>query len=114
MKTWELIGDYGTFVISRTVQAADEADAWAQTGIMVDLIAVGWEVVSAPDGEEWTLVEVDEGRRPMTDKDCLDALAHLLQAPEWPGASGMEDVAELVAATGRDLTEVPDREWERH
>ena len=57
-RTWELIGDYGTFVISKKVQAASEEDAWAQTGIMADLIAIGWEVVLGPDDEEWTLVKV--------------------------------------------------------
>jgi hypothetical protein len=49
----------------------------------------------------------------MSDKQVLDALAWLLSAPEWPGASGMEDVAELVGLTGRDL-EQKGATWDRH
>jgi hypothetical protein len=49
----------------------------------------------------------------MTDAEALDALNLLLSAPEWPGASGMEDVCEIVRATGRK--EIPDApEWARH
>lgn len=51
--------------------------------------------------------------RRLTDSEALDELNLLLSAPEWPGASGMEDVAEVVAATGRQ--QVPDApEWPRH
>jgi hypothetical protein len=48
------------------------------------------------------------------DKLALDKLARLLRAPEWPGASGLEDVVEIVAATGRDLTKDPSVDWPRH
>lgn len=47
------------------------------------------------------------------DKVILDRLAYLLSAPEWPGASGMEDVAELVARV-RDINTNPDAVWHRH
>lgn len=47
-----------------------------------------------------------------TDAEVLDRLAWLLSAEEWPGASGMEDVAELVALV-RDI-EQPGAEWPRH
>lgn len=51
--------------------------------------------------------------RLLSDAEALDELNLLLSAPEWPGASGMEDVAEIVAATGRE--QVPDApEWRRH
>jgi hypothetical protein len=49
----------------------------------------------------------------MTDAEALDQLAWLLSAPEWPGASGMEDVAEIVAATGRSLDQ-EGADWPRH
>lgn len=49
----------------------------------------------------------------MTDTEALDRLAWLLSAPEWPGASGMEDVAEIVAATGRDIDQ-EGATWARH
>lgn len=49
----------------------------------------------------------------MSDAEALDLLNLLLSAPEWPGASGMEDVCEIVRSTGR--AEVPDApEWPRH
>jgi hypothetical protein len=53
-------------------------------------------------------------RRPrLRDSAALDRLNLLLSAPVWPGASGMEDVEQIVRATGRQP--VPDApEWERH
>lgn len=51
--------------------------------------------------------------RAAADAEVLDRLAYLLSAEEWPGASGMEDVAELVALTGRDIDQ-PGAEWPRH
>ena len=49
----------------------------------------------------------------MNDKDALDAINLLLSAEEWPGASGMEDVCEIVRATGRvEIEDAP--EWESH
>ncbi len=51
---------------------------------------------------------------PLDDKAALDRLAYLLAAPEWPGASGMEDVAEIVQATGRDLTTDETHDWPSH
>jgi hypothetical protein len=53
MSRWRLTGNYGTFEITRVVEAPDEETAWEQTGIMADLQTAGWSVVSAPDGEEW-------------------------------------------------------------
>jgi hypothetical protein len=51
--------------------------------------------------------------RQITDADALDRLNLLLSAPEWPGASGMEDVCEIVRATGRDeIADAPT--WGRH
>lgn len=53
-----------------------------------------------------------EGQR-LSDEEALDRLNLLLSAREWPGASGMEDVLEIVRQTGRQ--EIPDApEWERH
>lgn len=49
----------------------------------------------------------------LSDAEALDKLNLLLSASEWPGASGMEDVCEIVRATGR--SEIPDApEWARH
>lgn len=51
--------------------------------------------------------------RVISDAEALDRLNELLSAPEWPGASGMEDVCEIVRLTGRE--EIPDApEWGRH
>lgn len=52
--------------------------------------------------------------RTFSDAEILDRIAYLLSAPEWPGASGMEDIAELVMLTGRDISDNPDVEWARH
>jgi Synaptobrevin/VAMP-like protein len=56
---------------------------------------------------------IERNRRDRSDSDALDQLAWLLSAPEWPGASGMEDVAEIVGATGRDLNQ-SGATWQRH
>ena len=48
-----------------------------------------------------------------SDKEALDELNLMLSAPEWPGASGMEDVCMIVRSTGR--TEIPNApEWPSH
>lgn len=52
--------------------------------------------------------------RVISDQRALDNLALMLSAEEWPGASGMEDVAEIVAKTGRDIEQPNAPEWERH
>lgn len=44
---------------------------------------------------------------------ALDQLAGWLRNEEWPGASGMEDVAAVVGRV-RDLTSGPVVEWRRH
>jgi len=49
----------------------------------------------------------------VSDAEVLDRIAWLLSAEEWPGACGLEDIAELVALTGRDLNQ-PDTEWPSH
>lgn len=52
-------------------------------------------------------------RTALTDAQALDRLNLLLSAAEWPGASGMEDVAEIVRWTGRkEIANAP--AWERH
>lgn len=49
----------------------------------------------------------------LSDQEALDVINLLLSAPEWPGASGIEDVCQIVRSTGR--IEVPNApEWERH
>lgn len=53
--------------------------------------------------------------RTKTDADALDVIAHILRDPEW--SSGMlEDIAEAVVATGRNLDALPGNEstWIRH
>lgn len=52
--------------------------------------------------------------RTFSDAEILDRIAYLLSAPEWPGASGMEDIAELVVLTGRDISDNPEVEWRSH
>ena len=55
MNLFRVTGNYGTFEITRTVEAVDKAGAFAQTGISDDLRQIGWEV-SEVDGEEWEVV----------------------------------------------------------
>jgi hypothetical protein len=57
---FKLTGNYGTFEITKIVEAEDEDEAWEHTGIMIDLMAAGWDVVDAPEGEEWDIEEWPE------------------------------------------------------
>ena len=58
MARYKLTGNYGTFEVSREVEAEDDFAAFAETGIMSVLQAAGWSI-DGPEGEEWT-VEVFE------------------------------------------------------
>jgi CO dehydrogenase/acetyl-CoA synthase epsilon subunit len=51
--------------------------------------------------------------RTFSDAEILDRIAVLLSAEEWPGASGLEDIHELVLLTGRH-TDHLDVEWASH
>ena len=74
-------------------------------------------------GHEWTIAiaepavagGVHSGPRPdtLTDRAALDAIAHLLRDPRW-GVAMLEDIAELVARTGRDLSGDGAATWARH
>lgn len=55
MSKYRLTGNYGTFEICRFVDAPCAHGAFRQTGIMQDLIAAGWSILSSPDGEDWTV-----------------------------------------------------------
>lgn len=49
------------------------------------------------------------------DAGALDAIREMLRDPEW-GVGMLEDIAELVKATGRDVANYPDNRptWARH
>lgn len=51
---------------------------------------------------------------PLDDGDALDAIAEMLRDPDW-GVGMLEDVAALVARTGRDLSnDIGEPTWDRH
>ena len=55
----------------------------------------------------------------MDDTKALDLICNMLRHPEW-GVGMLEDIAELVAATGRDVETQYDKDgepidtWARH
>lgn len=57
MPHYRLTGNYGTFEISRVVEAANFDEAYEQTGIMDVLADAGWTIESSPDGEEWSIAQ---------------------------------------------------------
>jgi hypothetical protein len=58
MPKFKLTGNYGTFVIERVVEAADENAAFMLTGIGTTLTAAGWTMVEPPEGEEWEITAI--------------------------------------------------------
>ena len=58
MKCWRVTGNYGTFEITRVVEADTEDGAMAAVGIVGTLEFEGWTFTEGPDGEEWTIEEV--------------------------------------------------------
>lgn len=51
---------------------------------------------------------------PLSDSDALDRIAQWLRDPDW-GVGMLEDIAEVVARTGRDLSnDSGEPTWERH
>lgn len=58
MSVYRLTGNYGTFEVTKTVEAVNEDEAFWHTGIAQDLIDAGW-AIDGPDGEEWTIEAVD-------------------------------------------------------
>lgn len=48
----------------------------------------------------------------LKDASVVDRLNLLLSADEWPGASGMEDVCEIVRGVRLPVPDAP--EWSRH
>lgn len=57
MPKFKLTGNYGTFEVTRVVEAEDEDEAWCETGISDALRADGWDV-SNVDGEDWEIEEI--------------------------------------------------------
>lgn len=53
--------------------------------------------------------------RQISDAQALDAIQHILRDPEWDVAM-LEDISDLIEATGRDLDDNPDgvATWSRH
>ncbi len=53
MARWQLTGNYGTFMLGKEIEADSYEEAYEETGIMLDLEDAGWDILSAPEGEEW-------------------------------------------------------------
>lgn len=49
----------------------------------------------------------------MTDAQALDDIAEMLCDPDW-GVGMLEDIAQIVAATGRDVEGDGESTWDRH
>lgn len=69
MNTYRLTGNYGTFEIRKIIELPSHEDAYAQTGIVVDLIAAGWTILESPEGEEWTIEMLVDGLWVEADED---------------------------------------------
>lgn len=98
-----------------------DTDDWQHASMLDDLVNDGLDVdlrSALPMDSDAAVAgylptDVEAVKRTVTDREALDTLNLLLSAEEWPGASGMEDVCEIVRATGRvEVADAP--EWERH
>ena len=108
MRHYRITGNYGTFEISRVVEAENEVDAWGQSGIMYDLEIAGWTFTSRPEGESWEIVELLDRVQPdvaISDASTLDLMAEQLSGKVWT-ADDIVVVAELLRAAGRTVEPV--------
>lgn len=58
MPRYRLNGNYGTFAITKVIEARDRGDAELECGIVVDLVEAGWSFIGPVEGEEWVIEEV--------------------------------------------------------
>lgn len=55
MSRYKLTGNYGTFEVTKVVEAQSENEAFCQTGILEDLEKAGWDTGGGSDGESWVV-----------------------------------------------------------
>lgn len=104
-QSWVATGDHQT-------DPAPELDILAESGICEPPITIDELATAFPD----RAVEPDLDDRPKsTDENALDQIAACLRTPEW-FVSMLEDIAEIVQRTGRDLADEPDptQWWTKH
>lgn len=101
MPSYRLTGNYGTFEVSRVIEAPDEDEAWCETGIKTILEAAGWSV-DGPDGEDWEIEPVGHAHSGSDDTDVIEALhsAHIRAEIEWVGG-GLEVIRVPLSGDGR-------------
>lgn len=100
-------GPSGRIVI--LIRGSDVA-GWTLNDYVIPRLASGLMACTETLGP---VPEADSESQAQRDKEALDTLNLLLSAEEWPGASGMEDVLEIVRRTGRvEIENAPD--WPRH
>jgi|CXWL01.1.fsa_nt_gi hypothetical protein len=61
MNRYRLTGEYGTFTVTKEIKAVDYDEAYAETGIMMDLEDLGWSFADLPEGEAWLIEELQNG-----------------------------------------------------
>lgn len=44
----------------------------------------------------------------LSDREAMDAIEKLLSGNEWPGADGLNQIAEIARATGRTIADIDD------
>lgn len=89
----------------------EDSHGWTLNDYVIPRLASG--LMGCEEGTYGPLLEADTEQQAAADKAALDELNLLLSAEEWPGASGMEDVLEIVRRTGRvEIEGAP--EWPRH
>ena len=98
-------GRYGYTAIDR-VRAED--------GAMVQTVRTGMTKSEAGDFLHAMMVALDDASYPagdVNDVNALDRINEILSQPEW-SVGMLEDIAEIVHATGRE--DVPDPDYQRH
>ncbi|SOD72868.1 hypothetical protein SAMN05892883_2191 [Jatrophihabitans sp. GAS493] len=124
MTTWDEIANAEKAFIRATLRRtaaqqerlfydATDASAKGQAGRRATalLAAIDQLTAAPPPAPLWR--EIAPNGRIASDSAAIDRIAHWLCDPEW-GLGMLEDIADVITSTGRDLTGAHEPTWARH
>jgi hypothetical protein len=90
-----------------------DASAKGEAGRRATALLAAAAHLAAPKAPAPAWREIAPNGRIASDSAAIDRIAHWLCDPEW-GVGMLEDIADVITATGRDLTGTDEPTWARH